>query len=69
MADLAIELYLDVQKVVKVGNTPRDVYGCSRRILDEGYTIQCPVIHGYTQVLQPPFASVPDDPCWSVMLV
>jgi hypothetical protein len=24
--------------------------------------------HGYSQVLQPPFASVPNDPCWSVML-
>jgi Xaa-Pro aminopeptidase len=68
MADLAIDLYLEVQKVVKVGNTPRDVYRCSQRILDEGYTIQCPVIHGYSQVLQPPFASVPNDPCWSVML-
>jgi Xaa-Pro aminopeptidase len=68
MADLAIDLYLDVQKVVKVGNTPRDVYRCSQRILDEGFTIQCPVIHGYSQVLQPPFASVPNDPCWSVML-
>jgi len=68
MAELAIELYRDVQKVVKVGNTPRDVYRFSQRILDEGYTIQCPVIHGYSQVLQPPFASVPDDPCWSVML-
>jgi hypothetical protein len=68
MADLAIELYIDVQKVVKVGNTPRDVYRCSQRILDERYTIQCPVIHGYSQVLQPPFASVPGDPCWSVML-
>ena len=53
MAGLAIQLYLDVQKVVKVGNTPRDVYSCSQRILDEGYTIQCPVIHGYSQVLQP----------------
>ena len=39
------------QKVVKVGNTPRDVYRCSQRILDEGYSIQCPVIHGYSQVL------------------
>ena len=68
MADLAIGLYLDVQTVVKVGNTPRDVYRFSQRILDEGYTIQCPVIHGYSQVLQPPFASVPDDPCWSAML-
>src|SRR5262249_9396824 len=60
--------YRDVQQVVKVGNTPRDVYRFSQRILDEGYTIQCPVIHGYSQVLQPPFASVPGDPCWSAML-
>lgn len=65
---LALELYRDVQQVVRVGNTPRDVHRVSKRILDAGYTIQCPVIHGYTQVLQPPFASVPDDPCWSVML-
>jgi ectoine hydrolase len=68
MAVLAIDLYREVQQVVKVGNTPRDVYRFSQRILDEGYTIQCPVIHGYSQVLQPPFASVPGDPCWSVML-
>ncbi len=65
---LAVELYRQVQTVVKVGNTPRDVYRYSQRILDEGYSIQCPVIHGYTQVLQPPFASVPGDECWSVML-
>jgi hypothetical protein len=26
------------------------------------------VIYGYLQVLQPPFASVPGDRCWSVML-
>ena len=65
---LAIELYRQVQTVIKVGNTPRDVYRYSQRILDEGYSIQCPVIHGYTQVLQPPFASVPGDECWSVML-
>jgi len=36
--------------------------------MNEGYSIQCPVIHGYSQVLQAPFASIPDDPCWSVML-
>lgn len=65
---LALELYRGIQTVVKVGNTPRDVYQFSQRILDAGYSIQCPLIHGYSQVLQPPFASVPGDPCWSVLL-
>lgn len=65
---LAIELYRQAQSVVKAGNTPRDVHRYSQRILAEGYSIQCPVIHGYTQVLGPPFASVPGDTCWSVML-
>jgi Xaa-Pro dipeptidase len=65
---LALELYADIQALVKVGNTPRDVYRCSQRILDAGYSIQCPLIHGYSQVLQPPFASLPGDPCWSAML-
>jgi Xaa-Pro aminopeptidase len=68
LESLAVELYREVQTVVKVGNTPRDIYKFSQRILDEGYTIQCPVIHGYSQVLQAPFASIPDDFCWSVML-
>jgi len=65
---LALQLYAEVSDVVRVGNTPREVYRFSQRILDKGYSIQCPVIHGYTQELQAPFASVPDDPCWSVRL-
>ena len=68
LEELAVTLYSEVQKVVKVGNTPRDVFTLSRRILDEGYTVQCPVIHGYTQVINPPYASVPGDPCWAVDL-
>ena len=68
LEELAVALYAEVQNVVKVGNTPRDVWAFSQRILDEGYTIQCAVIHGYTQVIDPPYASVPGGPCWAVDL-
>ena len=54
--------------MAKVGNTPRDVLTLSQRILEEGFTIQCPVIHGYTQVIHGPYAAVPGDSCWAVDL-
>lgn len=68
LEELAVSLYREAQKVVKVGNTPRDVLALSQRILDAGYTIQCPVIHGYTQTINAPYASVPGDPCWAADL-
>ncbi|HIF10370.1 MAG TPA: aminopeptidase P family protein, partial [Sneathiellales bacterium] len=47
--DLAEEVYFGVREVLKPGNTPRDVLKVSQKILDAGYSTQCPTIHGWGQ--------------------
>lgn len=66
--NLARDVYLEVQTVLKPGNTPRDVLAVSRKFLDRGYSIQCPTIHGWGQRIIPPFADVPGSSVWAADL-
>jgi len=44
--DLALEVYNDIQKVLKPGNTLKDVAKISTKITEAGYIAEAPVIHG-----------------------
>jgi Xaa-Pro aminopeptidase len=44
--DLALEVYKDIQKVLKPGNTLKDVAKISTKITEAGYIAEAPVIHG-----------------------
>ena len=66
--EISRDVYLEVQEILKPGNTPRDVYGVTEKFLRKGYSIQCPTIHGWGQRLIPPFASVPDDEVYCAQL-
>lgn len=62
---LAEEVYYGVQEVLKPGNSPRDVLQVSQKILDAGYSVQCPTIHGWGQRIIPPFADLPGSDVWT----
>jgi Xaa-Pro aminopeptidase len=64
----AQEVYYGVQEVLRPGNTPRDVLKVSQKLLDAGYSVQCPTIHGWGQRIIPPFADVPGSQVWTAEL-
>ena len=64
----AEEVYHGVQETLIPGNTPRDVLEVSQKILDAGYSVQCPTIHGWGQRIIPPFADVPGSAVWTAEL-
>jgi Xaa-Pro aminopeptidase len=66
--DRAEEVYFGVKEVLKPGNTPRDVLKVSQKILDAGYSTQCPTIHGWGQRIIPPFADLPDSQVFAAEL-
>jgi Xaa-Pro aminopeptidase len=66
--NLAKGVYVEVQKVLKPGNTPQDVLKISQKFLDAGFSIQCPTIHGWGQRIIPPFADVPGSQVWAAEL-
>lgn len=64
----AKDVYYGVQEVLKPGNTCRDVLKVSQSLLDAGYSVQCPTIHGWGQRIIPPFADVPGSDVWNAEL-
>ena len=64
----AEEVYFEVQQVLVPGNTARDVLKISQKLLDAGYSVQCPTIHGWGQRIIPPFADVPGSQVWCTEL-
>ena len=61
---LAADVYQEACRGLVPHGRLRTVMDAAARIQDAGYTIQCPVIHGWGQRLTPPFCSVPGLDAW-----
>ncbi len=61
---LAVEVYDAVCPRLVPNGRVNDVMSAAARIQEAGYTIQCPVIHGWGQRLTPPFCGVPGLNAW-----
>ncbi len=62
--DLARDIYERVSPALVAGGTLGTLQDIAARIEEAGFTIQCPVIHGWGQRLRPPFCGIPSLSAW-----
>src|SRR5262245_52385080 len=62
--DLALEVYEETCRCLVPAGRLRAVMNVAARIEEAGFTIQCPVIHGWGQRLTPPFCGLPSLEAW-----
>lgn len=58
--DVGLETYKSIQKVLKPGKTDKDVLEAAKPIIEGGYAIEAPFIHGWDCLPQRPELGVPE---------
>ncbi len=57
--NLARTIYLKVQPLLKTGNRGDSLHEVTTIVHDSGYTIEAPIIHGFSQTVTPPVIGIP----------